>query len=380
MLANSLAPMLHGALGRTASQVDETLIRLALATSRRKGRRIRELSQRRRYYEQMGDRYAALDQAEFYARPPSMRPLRERILQKVPGGAIVDLQWSSGYEPRLPSARDAFVRWRENKTAHARVFRHDRAPLGAVMWIHGYRGGPLAIEQRIARAEELFEAGLDVAMYVMPFHGARAPARSVAPLFPSQGSIERTNEGFGQVIWELRSLAGWLRNRGTTAVGVAGMSLGGYCASLLATVDPEIAFAVPFIPLADFTDAVVAHETLRGIVIDDELQAASRYALQIHRPLARTPAVPSDRVLVIGAEADRITGRLHAELLANHFGAELAWFRGGHIFQYGRADGFRALAQFARHKSSAPPPPSSSQLEELEALDRVERAERQAGE
>lgn len=347
MLGMTLAPMFHDAMGRTASRVDVTLIRLALAASRRKGRRIRELNQRRRYYESMGEMYARLDDGTFYTAPPPARPFRERLVQKLPGGAVFDLAWSSNYEPRLSSARDNYLRWRENKTAHARVFRHERAPKGAVLWIHGYRGGPLAIEQRICRALELFESGLDVAMYVMPFHGVRAPLRSVAPLFPSQGSIERTNEGFGQVVWELRALAGWLRERGTPSVGVAGMSLGGYCASLLATVDPTMAFVVPFIPLADFTDAVVAHETLRGIVIEPDLQEASRYALQIHRPLARRAAVPAERILVIGAEADQITGRLHAELLARHFGSELAWFRGGHILQYGRREGFRALIDFA---------------------------------
>src|SRR5262249_35704638 len=108
-----------------------------------------------------------------------------------------------------------------------------------------------------------------------------------------------------------------------------------------------LAFYIPFIPLADFTEAVVAHETLRGIAIDPTLQEASRKALAIHRPLARAPRVPSERVLVVGGEADRITGRRHAELLAMHFGAETAWFRGGHIMQSGREQGFRALRAFA---------------------------------
>src|SRR5258706_16260635 len=115
MLGMILAPMLHDALGRTASRVDVTLIRLALAASRRKGRRIRELNQRRRYYEQMGEAYARLDDGTFYAKPPAARPFRERLAQKLPGGAVFDLAWSSDYEPRLPSARDGYLRWRENK-------------------------------------------------------------------------------------------------------------------------------------------------------------------------------------------------------------------------------------------------------------------------
>ena len=354
MLADSIAPLFHSALGRTASGVDVTLVRLALAATRRKGGRVRELDQRLRYYEEMGDRYASLDQAEFYADPGAIRPLHERVVQRLSGGKVVDVSWESGYEPRLASARASFLRHRENRTAHVRLFRHDHAPAAAVVWIHGYRGGPFAIEQRICRAREMYEAGLDVALFAMPFHGSRAPMRSLrAPLFPSQGSIERTNEGFGQAIWDLRGLTAWMRERHAPSVGVVGMSLGGYTASLLATVDPSLAFVVPFVPLADITDAVVAHDAMRGISIGAPIQEASRHALRIHRPLARTLVIPSARVLVVGAEADRITGRAHAESLAAHFEAETAWFRGGHILQYGRRDGFRAVLEFIARRSAS---------------------------
>jgi hypothetical protein len=150
----------------------------------------------------------------------------------------------------------------------------------------------------------------------------------------------------GQVAWDARGLVGWLRARGAKAVGVVGMSLGGYCAALLATIEASLDFVVPFIPLADITDAVVSHEALRGLAIDPEIQEASRQALAIHRPLARTPVVQGERVLVVGAEEDRITGPAHAERLAGHFGGSLAWFHGGHLLQFGRARGFEAIRRF----------------------------------
>jgi hypothetical protein len=121
------------------------------------------------------------------------------------------------------------------------------------------------------------------------------------------------------------------------------MSMGGYAAALLATLERSLEFAVLFIPLADITDAVVSHEAMRGLSIDPALVLASRGALAIHQPLLRAPAVSGDRMLVVCAEGDRITGRSHAERLSNHFGAELAFFPGAHVLQFGRKEGFSAM-------------------------------------
>jgi dienelactone hydrolase len=64
--------------------------------------------------------------------------------------------------------------------------------------------------------------------------------------------VVRTNEAFGQAIWDLRGLALALRADGASAVGAMGMSLGGYTTALWSTIDPEdaggIEFAVAMIP------------------------------------------------------------------------------------------------------------------------------------
>jgi pimeloyl-ACP methyl ester carboxylesterase len=271
---------------------------------------------------------------------------RERRVRRLPGGSVIDLEWTSGYEPRLAATRASFLQHRANATVHTRLYRHDRSGSPAVIWLHGYRGGSYAMEERACCARELFADGLDVALLTLPFHGARATGLARAPIFPSQGNIGRTNEGFGQMAWDARGLARWLRVRGAPSVGVMGMSLGGYGAALLATIEPALDFAVPFVPCADITDAIVAHDALRGIAIDAEVQAASRRALAIHRPLARPPVLPPEKVLVVGGRSDRITGKNHAEALATHFGARLTWFRGAHILQIGRDEAFREARRF----------------------------------
>jgi pimeloyl-ACP methyl ester carboxylesterase len=52
--------------------------------------------------------------------------------------------------------------------------------------------------------------------------------------------------------------------------------------------------------------------------------------------------------LILAGEADRITPASHAERLAAHFGAPVRVFPGGHLLQFGRAEGFREVARMLR--------------------------------
>jgi hypothetical protein len=50
--------------------------------------------------------------------------------------------------------------------------------------------------------------------------------------------------------------------------------------------------------------------------------------------------IAKERVLVVGARADRITPIGHARRIATHFSAPLVAFRGGHLLQLGRDRAF----------------------------------------
>jgi pimeloyl-ACP methyl ester carboxylesterase len=155
-----------------------------------------------------------------------------------------------------------------------------------------------------------------------------------------------TIEGFRHAMADLRDLIRWLRERGNERVGVMGMSLGGYTTSLAATVEPELAFAVPMIPLASQADFARDQGRLGS---DPRQEAREHAALErvyapvspLHRPLA----IESQRVLVIAAEADQITPVHHARRLADHFDAPLETFAGGHLLQFGRAEAFRRVGR-----------------------------------
>jgi predicted alpha/beta hydrolase family esterase len=279
----------------------------------------------------------------FFAPPrpiePSARPVRA-----IAGGAVVDWSWPSAFEPHSGDIAARYSSQEENRSAAARLFLHEGRPRPAVLLLHGYRGGQWALEERVWPIQWLFDKGLDVALPVFPFHAVRGRRRG-PPLAP--GSDPRmTNEGFRQAVLDLRTLTHHLLARGAPSVGVMGMSLGGYTASLLATVEDRLHFAVPMIPLVSIAD--VARDLGRLVGTADEQRLQFEGLEAVHRvvsPLSRPARIDRDRILVLGAAGDRITPIDHARRLADHFGAPLEVFSGGHILQFGRADAFRAVGR-----------------------------------
>jgi len=345
--------MLHGLLPMglrlgTAARFDIAVVRLAQRIARGAAGSGPSHEERLAALRKTAETYRQVDPAAFYAEPPPPAVEQQWVRPLPGGGEVIDLTWPSGWQPHDPEGREAYLRFEENRVAHARLLRHAR-PAPAIVCLHGYRAGVHRFEELAWNARWLYRRlGLDVALLTLPFHARRSPRGRFAPVFPSTRT-GRTVEGFGQAVWDARALMRWLRERGAPRLGVAGMSMGGYTAALLATIDPRLDFAVLFIPLADLTDVAFEHEALRGAQVPEYLRAAGKAALHLVRPLARAPLVPGNRMLVAAAEADRITpAASHAQALAVHFGAPLVTFPGGHLLQFGRRIALRRMAALIR--------------------------------
>jgi hypothetical protein len=205
------------------------------------------------FLEALAERYDSLDVAGYFSEPSAIEPLSRECGFGARRLRRTDLTWPSGYVPFLPEMREAYGRTLENQWASARLFRSEK-PRPVAILVHGYLMGRLAIDERIWPVGRLDALGVDSALVVLPFHGRRGdPNRSGRPEFPGRDP-RVANEGFRQVIGEIRQLAAWLRRAGHPAVGVIGMSLGGYTAALAATVESRLDFVVPIIPLASLAD------------------------------------------------------------------------------------------------------------------------------
>jgi len=198
-------------------------------------------------------------------------------------------------------------------------------------------------------------SGYDVAFFTLPFHGMRAnPARRGPPEFP--GADPRfSNEGFRQIIFDLRNFIAWLHEQGHPQVGVMGMSLGGYTAALLATVQEQLSFCVPVIPLASLADfAREQGELSTAPEAEAEEHALLERIYRVVSPVHRKSLIAPSRTLVVAAKADRITPVAHARKLAAHFGAPLVSWHGGHLLQLGRNAAFRRVETLLRELRPQP--------------------------
>ena len=308
---------------------------------------------------QIRDDYADLS---FFPAPqaiaPTLRPVRRGAPTRT---EVFDASWPSTYEPFLDVVRDKVLAHVENRTARARlIFGEHRAPARpAIICIHGYMGGHFLLEEAQLPIAWLTKRGLDVALPVLPFHGARGGLRRGAPPFPS-ADPRLTNEGFRQAVADIGALARHLRERGAPQVGVMGMSLGGYTTALLATVLPDLDFAMPMIPLASVADFAREQGQLGEGAEADAQHAALERANWVVSPFARPSLVPSSRMLVVAAEYDRITGMNHGRRLATHFEAPLVTIPGGHMVQLGRKEAFRALGRMLESANIMAPRPRSA--------------------
>lgn len=349
--------MLKLAGSTLAAGVDRVVAAVALGRSKRS--RARSRAESLGHAERMAGlgRLIERHRAPRYTTPPEVffgeagtpGPWLRTPVRSMRRGQVVDVRWRSGYEP-LADESEVLERWHaasENEWAHARLWLHDDRPRPTAMLIHGYLGGQYAVEERAWPVKWLFDRlGLDLAIPVLPFHGPRKGRRR--PMFPA--SDPRLNiEGFRQAAWDLVTLRRALAERGAPAVGVMGMSLGGYTAALGLTADDQLAFGVPFIPLASIADFARDGGRLVGEPHEQELQhEALERVLAPVSPLARPARIDSRRIRIIAGRADRITPPSHARRLAEHFGARVETFHGGHLLQLGRGDAFRAIKRLLR--------------------------------
>jgi len=297
---------------------------------------------------------------EFFATPaPARASVRKRAVLE--DGELLDVRYTTDFAPVFPDADPSLGT--AGGEGVARWWRHREPGHPTMICVHGYAGGHLWLETLAFDARRFYRAGVDVVLYVLPYHGQRTPSgarRSGGPFFDVD--LVRTNEAFAQTIYELRALLRWLRASGAGPVGAFGMSLGGYTTALLASVEPELAFAVPMIPLTSLPDMMWAEGAddprLARAVEHGWSLAALHDFFAVHAPLSRLPLVPVDRRLIIAALGDRICPPAHADALWRHWGRpRIHWYPGGHLAQFRRHIALREVRTLLRDAGLLAPRP-----------------------
>jgi dienelactone hydrolase len=246
------------------------------------------------------------------------------------------LSFDSDYEPHAGEpGRDRWLGYGANRRAHAWVLRHREGPRPWMVCIHGYQmGRPLF--DLLAFAPEYFHdrLGLNLLLPVLPLHGPRRVGRRSGDGFIGAEVLD-TLHAEAQAMWDIRRLLTWVRAQGGPGAGVLGLSLGGYNAALLASLDEDLRCAILGIPLSDFARAMHRHAPplhLRDAAEVGIDQDRTHEILSVVSPLALEPAIPKERCSIFAAVGDRLVPADQPRDLWRHWGEpRIEWYQGGHL-------------------------------------------------
>jgi hypothetical protein len=275
------------------------------------------------------------DPVAFHHTPPPLLQARERDA-RLAHWNYSHLSFESGYAPMLEApGRDRFLDYGANRTAHAWMLRHPGPQRPWAVCIPGYRMGHPAVDFAGFRAQWLHKTlGLNVAIFVMPFHGPRTVGRRGGDGYLS-GDFLDTIHAQAQAIWDLRRMIGWLRRQGAPAIGVHGVSLGGYTAALLAALEPDLERVVLGIPAACFVDLARANMPAGLLRAAEWLGfplAQIKETMKVVSPLAMPARVAPERRFIYAGTADQLAPPEHAWRLWNHWDKpRVLWYQGSHV-------------------------------------------------
>jgi len=247
------------------------------------------------------------------------------------------LTFASGYEPYAGEpGRERWFSYEANRNAHAWLLEHEGEPRPWLVCVPGYRMGNPFVDFTGFRVRWLHNTlGLNVAIPVMPLHGPRQKGRRSGDGYLT-GDFLDTLHAQTQSVWDVRRLLAWLREeKNPQKIAVQGVSLGGYTASLLASVEEKIDCLIAGIPAADLL------RMIRSTTPSFLLRAAGKMGLVIEdverlfkviSPLSIPAVVPRQKRFLYAGLVDRLTTPDHAFALWHHWDRpRSAWYQGSHV-------------------------------------------------
>ncbi len=246
------------------------------------------------------------------------------------------VRFESGYAPHPEEPGAArWLSYRANRVAHAWLLKHPGPMRPWIVCVPGYRMGSPLVDFTGFRVQWMHRTlGLNVAVPVMPLHGPRRVGRRGGDGFFT-GDFVDTLHAQAQAVWDTRRIVAWLRSHGAPAVGVYGVSLGGYTAALLASLEDGLDCVIAGIPATDFSRLIQAHAPAFLLRLADSVGYSFDdigRMLRVVSPLALAPRVPVERRFLYAGLADRLAPSEHALDLWRHWEEPAAvFYRGSHV-------------------------------------------------
>ncbi len=271
----------------------------------------------------------------YHETPPPLEQLEIRAAS-LPWLDYEHVSFESAYAPREGEpGRERWLGYSANRRAHAWMLRHRDRERPWLVCVHGFQMGLPWVDWGAFPPPWLHRRlGLNLLLPVLPLHGPRTVGRRSGDGFLAADPLDSAH-AVAQTAWDLRRLLSWIRSQSSAPIGMLGYSLGGYATAVVASLDDQLACAIPGIPAVDLAGLFFRH----GPGLDMQAAAASgvdetgmRELLRVVSPLALTPQLPRERRFLFGAVADRLVPPAQLRDLWRHWERpRLTWYQGGHV-------------------------------------------------
>lgn len=252
------------------------------------------------------------------------------------------ITFDSGYAPHPGEpGSERWMSYTGNYRDYALMLRHkddEAATSGAeprpwLVCVHGTEMGRAELDLTLFRAWHLHEdLGLNVILPVLPMHGPRARRLPKGAVFPGENVLDDVH-GTAQSVWDVRRLIAWIRREYPGAkIGLNSISLGGYIAALVASLDDDLTCAILGVPPSNLVELLGRHSGLPREDPRRQTLELARPIGQMVSPLSMQPKVPPQGRFIYAGVADRIVHpRQQVIQLWEHWGRpDIGWYPGGH--------------------------------------------------
>jgi len=266
-------------------------------------------------------------------------------------GKVQTWTFPSQYETRSPFLKDHYKAFANNRNGFLIRWTHGDKPRDTVLCLHGFMLGEPKQAARMFKVGRLFERGLDVALFITPFHWKRAPDDKMRRgIFLQPDNVPMTCECFGQTMHDLESTFLILEELGSKRIGLIGASLGGYNAALYSCLSDRPAFAAMMVPAVNFSAPFGPDSAKLPFPVSASLQERIQQVWEFHSPENMRPRLPNEQIMVIASRGDKLCPFEHTERLCEAWRLTNCHFlTGGHwlIFNDHRRgqEWYRFLAQ-----------------------------------
>jgi len=236
---------------------------------------------------------------------PSCRKLSEKPFKD---GSRELYTFKSHFQVLNPLVRDRYHFHENNQNSYFVRWTHgSKTPRKTILCLHGYMLGAPNQAEKMFSVKRLYQKGLDVVLFISPFHWKRAPVNKLdRGIFLQPDDVVMTCEAVSHTMTDLNTTFNILNDMGVKEIGIIGASMGAYNASLFSCLTDRISFAAMIVPALDYSKPFGPDSVHFDFPVNTRFREKMNTIWTLHSPLNFYPKIDKDKLIFIASKGDQL--------------------------------------------------------------------------